>query len=424
MLTREENDLLTQTNRGTPMGDLMRRYWTPALFSEQLPEPDCAPLRVRLLGEDLVGFRDSSGRVGLLGQHCPHRGASLFFGRNEECGLRCVYHGWKFDVSGQCIEMPNEPPESNFKHKIQAAAYPCVERGGIIWTYMGPPDLKPGEPEYAFCQVPPSQRFATRHTQECNWLQALEGGQDTAHVPFLHLGDRVIDRDREGDVMEWMPKGIKFHYEPTPAEYGLLIGQKRSLDADRDSWTLTPFLMPWYKVISPLRPDGLIGYHAWVPIDDEHCMAWSIEYHPSRDITEDELEEARSYRHIHLENIPGTDTTVWNAGNDYGIDRTLQRSRRSFTGIWGVGLQDTAMQECAGPIYDRTTEHLGTSDVPLIAMRKCLLDAVRGGELLGLDPASQHAKCGSVVVPKGTPFLDAADHAGYVKREEVASAGG
>ena len=421
MLTRAENELLTKTGAGTPMGQLMRRYWTPVLFSEQLTKPDCPPLRVRLLGEDLVAFRDSNGRVGLLDRHCPHRGASLFFGRNEECGLRCVYHGWKFDIDGSCVDMPNEPPESNFKHKVGITAYPCVERGGVIWTYMGPPDLQPGFPEYDFAMAPASYRYGSRHTQDCNWLQSLEGGLDTAHVPYLHIGDRASDRHRNVDVKKEL-RQISFHYEPAPAGFGLMIGQRRALDAERDSWSVTPFLMPWYKIIIPLEEGGLTGYHAWVPIDDQHTMVWSWEYHPDRPIEDKDLEYGRSFRHIHLENIPGTDRPVWNAGNDYGIDRDLQRSGSHFSGIRGVGLQDTAMQECQGTVADRTVEHLGTSDVPLIAVRRCLLDALNvmqaGGTPLGLDPACQGARPASLVLPKGQPFAPAM--AEYVATHSVA----
>ena len=426
MLTREENDLLTRTNRGTPMGELMRRYWVPALFSHQLPEPDCPPLRVRLIGEDLVAFRDTNGQVGLLAANCPHRGASLFFGRNEGCGLRCVYHGWKFDVTGQCVDMPNAGREmleasseapaqlpgerANFAEEVQATAYPCVERGDVIWTYMGPRELQPGLPEYAFATVPGEHRYGTRHTQECNWLQSLEGGLDTAHVPFLHIGDRAFDRGKVIDVKTAM-RTIAFHYEPVPADFGLMIGQRRPLDVERCAWSSTPYLLPWYKVISQLEDDGLIGYHAWVPIDDEHTTVWSWEYHPDRPIDERDLEYSRKFLHIHLENIPGTDQPLWNASNDYGINRDLQRSGRHFTGIRGVGLQDTAMQECQGPIADRTTEHLGTSDVPLIALRRCLLDALKGMEAgatpPGLEPASQRVRPDSVVLPKSVPFASA-----------------
>jgi phthalate 4,5-dioxygenase oxygenase subunit len=355
MLTREENELLTRTERATPMGELMRRYWTPVLFSEQLPEPGCPPVPIRVMGEEFVAVRDANGQ-------------------------------------------------------IKTAAYPCVERGGAIWTYMGPPELQPGFPEYEFAMVPQSQRFGSRHTQECNWLQSLEGGLDTAHVPFLHIGDRATDRGRTIDVKTEL-RHISFHYEPVPTEFGLLIGQRRGIDAERDAWTVTPFLMPWYKIITRLQEDGLIGYHAWVPIDDENTMVWSWEYHPERPIRDGEVEFGRSWRHIHLENIPGTDTPVWNASNDYGIDRELQRSGRHFTGLRGVGLQDTAMQECQGHVADRTTEHLGTSDVPLIALRRCLLEALKrvqqGEAPPGLEPASHHAPVVNLVLPKGRAFPEA-----------------
>jgi phenylpropionate dioxygenase-like ring-hydroxylating dioxygenase large terminal subunit len=186
MLAREENELITRVGSGTPMGDTMRRYWMPALLAWELPAPDCPPVRVKLLGEDLIAFRDTSGRIGLLDEYCPHRRVSLFFGRNEECGLRCVYHGWKFDVAGHCVAMMNEPEELHFKEKIRSTAYPTVEVGGIIWAYMGPPALQPPLPNFAWTQVPETHRHVTKVIQECNWLQALEGGIDTSHAQILH----------------------------------------------------------------------------------------------------------------------------------------------------------------------------------------------------------------------------------------------
>jgi len=168
MLTREENELLTRTGPGTPMGSLMRRYWVPALFSRELPEPDCPPVQAKLMGERLVAFRDTDGRLGLLGELCPHRTASLFYGRNEECGLRCVYPGWKFDVDGNCVDMPSEPPGRGFQHKIKTTAYPCIERGGVVWTYMGPAELKPEFPSLEWAELPEQHRFVSRHIQECN----------------------------------------------------------------------------------------------------------------------------------------------------------------------------------------------------------------------------------------------------------------
>jgi phthalate 4,5-dioxygenase oxygenase subunit len=186
MTTREQNDFLTLTGPGTPMGNLMRRYWIPALLASEIPEPDCPPVRVKLLGERLIAFRDTLGRVGVMDEFCAHRGVSLWFGRNEENGLRCPYHGWKYDVTGQCIEVPSEPAESGFCGKIKLTSYACAEIGDVIWIYMGPPAQKPPLPNFEWATVSGSHRFVSKRTQECNWLQALEGGIDSVHVSFLH----------------------------------------------------------------------------------------------------------------------------------------------------------------------------------------------------------------------------------------------
>jgi len=188
MLNEQDNELLTRVGPGTPIGSLMRQFWLPALLSSELQGPDCNPVRVLLLGEQLIAFRDSNGRVGLIDNYCPHRGASMFFGRNKECGLRCVYHGWKFDVDGNCVDMPNEPPESNFKHKVKVTAYPCRERGGVVWTYMGPRTPPPPLPDLDPNMLPDGQWFVGPILSECNWLQALEGDIDTSHLGFLHYG--------------------------------------------------------------------------------------------------------------------------------------------------------------------------------------------------------------------------------------------
>ncbi len=193
MLRKEQNDLLTQTGPGTPMGRLFRSNWIPALLTEELPENDCPPVRVKLLSERLVAFRDSQGRYGLIDEFCAHRGVSLWFGRNEECGLRCPYHGWKYDVTGQCVDVPSEPEESGFAKKIKLASYPLIERGGVLWTYMGPADKQPPLPEWEFATVPRGHSFVSKRLQESNWLQAMEGGIDSSHVSFLHRGDLNSD---------------------------------------------------------------------------------------------------------------------------------------------------------------------------------------------------------------------------------------
>src|SRR5215831_14491709 len=193
MTTREQNSFLTQAGLGTPMGNLVRRYWIPALLSSEIAEPDCPPVRVKLLGERLIAFRDSGGRVGVMDRFCAHRGVSLWFARNEENGLRCPYHGWKYDVTGQCIEVPSEPVESGYCRKIKLKSYPMIERGGVLWTYMGAKEQTPLLPEWEFALVPDRQRYVSKRLQESNWLQALEGGIDSSHVSFLHRGD--LDSD-------------------------------------------------------------------------------------------------------------------------------------------------------------------------------------------------------------------------------------
>jgi len=223
------------------MGQLMRRYWVPALLPEELPEPDYAPIRVRLLGEELVAFRATDGRVGLVDAHCAHRGASLFFGRNEAQGIRCVYHGWKFDVDGRCSDMPNEPAESNFKERIRLRAYPCVERGSLIWAYMGPPDLQPALPEFEWAVVGDNQRYVSKRLQECNYLQALEGGVDLGHLSFLHR-NLELKGDRRGQELTQGDPSPKF--EAVDAPHGLMIAARRNADDDTYYWRINQWILP------------------------------------------------------------------------------------------------------------------------------------------------------------------------------------
>jgi phthalate 4,5-dioxygenase len=396
MLTREDNERLTQVGPGTLMGTLIRRYWVPALFSHQVAEPDSPPARVKLMGEKLVAFRDTEGRVGLVEEHCPHRTASLFFGRNEECGLRCVYHGWKFDVAGNCVDMPSEPAGSNFMHKVRLTAYPCLERGGLVWTYMGAPALKPGFPELEWTAVPETYRFVTRHIQECNWLQALEGGFDTSHLTFLHRGAVT-----SGNLQ------LPARYEVVPTEFGFVAGSGREDGPAHTNWTANVMLMPFHKIIAT-KP---IGVHAWVPMDDETTMNYSVEYYPDRPLTDSEMAASRDFLYIHAENIAGTDRTALNKDNDYRIDRALQRSGKSYTGITGLGMQDCGIQESMGPVANRTREHLGVSDSIIIKLRHFLLqtlqDVSNGKEPPGIVPSSYRVRSARFVLPNGDRFEDA-----------------
>jgi len=414
------------------MGDLMRRYWMPALLSSEVPERDCAPVRITLLSEELIAFRDTTGQIGLLDRHCPHRGASLFFGRNEECGLRCVYHGWKFDVEGQCVDMPNEPTESNFRNKIRTTAYPCVERGGVVWTYMGPPELQPGVPELEWSAVPAPQRFHSKRLQECNWLQAMEGGIDSSHISFLHSGQPPLRRQRAESIPADMTRNSParergYHqrdtspkFETVDTDYGMMIAARRQAEEDSYYWRITQWLFPWYTMIPPFG-DGGIGGHAWVPIDDESCWAWSFSWHPARPFEPEQVEGMRAGQGIHSVFIPGTFRPAANRGNDYLVDREKQ-TFTNFTGIDGIGTQDCAVQESMGLIYDRTREHLGSSDTAIIAARRRLLSALRDVEN-GLDPPaldadSYRVRSFSTVLPKDVPWAEGAKE-GLVARSDV-----
>ena len=396
MLSQEDNDLLTRVGPGTPMGSLMRRYWIPAVFSDRIEKPDCPPVRVRLLGESLVAFRDSLGRVGLVAESCPHRTASMFYGRNEECGLRCVYHGWKFDVNGVCVDLPSEPPGSTLQRKVSIKAYPCLERGGIVWTYMGPAELKPEFPELEWTMVPASHRHATRHIQECNWLQAFEGGFDTSHLSFLHTG-----------TVETIMTTVPSRYEVVPTDFGFVCGTGRDIPGAGDgdiSWTANVMLMPFHKIIAT-KP---MGAHVWVPVDDNHTMLYSVDYNADRPLSDEDLRMSREYHGIHTENLPGSDVAIANKSNEYQIDRLLQASGKSYTGMRGLGIQDCAIQESMGYIADRTIEHLGVSDTAIIKIRLLLLQSLKdhaeGKTPPGLSPASYRVRSSRFKAPAAMPF--------------------
>jgi phthalate 4,5-dioxygenase len=378
VLSREENELLTRVGPGTAMGNLLRRFWQPFALSSELPRADSDPVRVRLLGEDLVAFRDSSGRVGLVQNNCPHRGASLFFGRNEENGLRCVYHGWKFDADGACIDMPNEPAESDFRTKVRATAYACRELGGVVWAYLGPADDVPDPPQLEWTHVPESHRLLTKRIQFCNFLQNVEGEVDSSHVSFLH--SKVASAAAGGGIQSTLPDYMARDRAPRffvlPTDYGLLIGARRNAEDDSYYWRITQFLMPSYTMI-PVPVGYPVSFTGATPIDDERMMGFTVTWHPDRPLTSEERAQIQSWTGVHTEVDPRTFVPVRNKGNDYLIDRALQRSGRSYTGIRGIREEDLAVQESMGRIFDRTGEHLGSSDLAVIAMRRRLLEAVQ-----------------------------------------------
>jgi phenylpropionate dioxygenase-like ring-hydroxylating dioxygenase large terminal subunit len=409
MLARDENELVTRVGPDTPMGRTMRRYWIPALLARELPEPDCPPVRVRLLGEDLVAFRDTEGRVGLLDEYCPHRRASLFLGRNEECGLRCVYHGWKFDVAGRCVDMMNEPDELSFKAKVRVTAYPVTEAGGIIWAYMGPAELRPPLPHFAWTQALPSHRHVSKVIQESNWLQGLEGGIDTSHAPILHRVLRT-DSSRAGfKPKDPFVRGKAPALEVDVTDYGYRYAGIRPLGESEMHVRAYQFVLPFHQIRPSRTDDGvpLVAGHIWVPMDDEATMVYnwvaSVRDEP---LPEDERLETR------LGNGPGdVDQTTFrsrrNRANNYLQDRHVQK-HETFSGIDGINVQDRAVQESMGPIVDRSKEHLGPADRAVIQARRLLLDAVRtvqdGGTPRGIAPTYYGLRAAEAVLPRAADW--------------------
>jgi phenylpropionate dioxygenase-like ring-hydroxylating dioxygenase large terminal subunit len=405
MLSREDNERLTRVGPGTPMGVAMRRYWIPALLAWELPAPDCPPVRVRLLGEDLVAFRDTTGRIGLLDEYCPHRRASLFFGRNEACGLRCVYHGWKYDVDGRCVDMMNEPAELQFTHKIRTTAYPTVEVGGLVWAYLGPAGLEPPLPHFAWTQAPATHRHVSKVIQESNWLQGLEGGIDTSHAPILH---RTIAADsrRPG-----FTPGDPFVRSKAPTlvvdltDYGYQYASLRPLD-EADQYIRTyHFVLPFHQIRPSRLASGApsVAGHIWVPMDGASTMVYNWECSATDEPLSETDRLERRLGNGPLDVDQRTFRSHRHRQNNYLLDREVQRTE-TFTGIEGVNTQDRAVQEGMGPIVDRSREHLGPADKAIIQARRLLLEAVKtvqdGGTPRGIKLTYRALRAADGVLPR------------------------
>ena len=364
MLAKEENELLTRTNAGTPMGELIRQYWVPALLSEEIPTPDSPPARVRLLGEELVAFRDTQARIGLIGEHCAHRGTSLFFGRNEECGLRCIYHGWKYDVEGNVVDTPAEPDRSDFKTKLRHRVYPVHEAKGVIYAYLGSPEKTPLFPNYEWTQVPPENTYVTKSLLECNYLQGLEGECDSSHLSFLH---RAFTNERNQPLykIDTAPS-----YQTVDTDFGVRLIAIRNTETQHYV-RFSAFVMPVYGCVPAGRPTNeMEGYeiHTYVPADDTHCWRYDIGFRRDRAIRDDEVHRRKQIKPDY--------TRIRNAGNHYLQDRQMQKTV-NFTGIEDFLNHDACATESMGAIFDRSKEHLGVSDKAVIAVRKFLLSAVK-----------------------------------------------
>jgi phenylpropionate dioxygenase-like ring-hydroxylating dioxygenase large terminal subunit len=387
------------------MGTTMRRYWIPALLAWELPEPDCPPVRVKLLGEELVAFRDTRGKIGLLEEFCPHRRASLFFGRNEECGLRCVYHGWKFDADGRCVDMMNEPEALQFTEKIHITSYPTVEVGGLIWAYMGPPALQPPLPKFTWTQVPATHRHASKVIEECNWLQALEGGIDTSHAPILHR--RLTVNSKRPGISPANPfvRGKAPTLVVDLTDYGYQYAGLRPLDEADMHIRAYHFVMPFHQIRPSQNERGLdlVAGHIWVPMDDENTMVYNWEYSITDEPlnADDRLERRTGNGPLEVDQT--TFRSKRNKQNNYLLDRQVQKTE-TFTGIDGINTQDRGIQESMGRIVDRSKEHLGPADKAIIQARRLLLAAVKtveeGGTPRGISPTYYGLRAAEGVVPR------------------------
>ena len=409
MLDQALNEAINRVGPGTPMGDAMRRYWLPALLSLEIPEPDCAPVRVTLMGEDLLDFPDTDARVGLVQEACPHRRASLYFGRNEECGIRCVYHGWKFDVEGNCVDQMNEPRK--FNDRVKITAYPTLEMGGVIWAYMGPAEKKPAPPAFELTQVPETHRYMTKVWQECNWLQAMEGGIDTSHAPILHR--KLTDETDEPGISPNSPflQGAAPDLEVETTDYGFRYFGIRSIGEDKTFVRGYHYVMPFTQLRPSRYGKTVVDGHFWVPMDDYNVMVYNWGYSWGDDpLPEEDSALKDSGNNLQGDVDPANNfRSIRNRDNNYMLDREIQKTQ-TFTGIRGINAQDRAIQESMGPIVDRTQEFLGPADIAIVAARKLLEEAIEtvkdDGEPLGVAPTYYNIRAAQDTYAKNDNWKD------------------
>jgi phthalate 4,5-dioxygenase len=371
MLSHEKNMALTQVGPGTPMGRFMRRYWIPAAKMEELSEPGGAPTRVRLLGEPLVAFRDPAGKLGLIHEFCPHRGASLAYGRNEDGGLRCLYHGWKMAGNGQILETPPEPVHIRFPEKLCIPAYPVREAGGLLWTYMGPKELEPPFPKFPWLDLPPEKLLVVKLYQDNNYLQGLEGDLDPAHPNYLHRDFDLSDTASWSGV-GWQSMATlmsdgspEIICEETP--YLMRVGAiRKAQDPELRYVRLTEWIAPFYCYIATGPHESRL-FKAWHPIDDHSCFTFYIHFDHDRPLNVDSIYSNWGHR-----TSPPDYRTAHTLQNMHLQDRERMK-RGNFSGVSGAAIQDRAVQESMGSIMDRTQEHLGTSDKAITYYRRLLL---------------------------------------------------
>lgn len=420
MLTPEENDLLCRVENGAPMGQLMRRHWIPVCLSEEVPESDGAPVKARILGEDLVVFRDTNGRVGVMDEYCPHRRASLVLGRNEECGLRCLYHGWKMDVEGNVLEMASEPGASALKEKVKHRAYPVHEWGGWVWSYLEP--LGSGKDIPAF-EPPPlhdddavlagTRISIAKVIVPCNWAQILEGAIDSAHSSSLHSSDFVPARvaGGEANAKQWLrpstDKSPRLQVQRTPYGFRYAALRRPITNAATHEYVRTTVFVAPFSVLIP--PNNLYNVaNMNVPVDDTHTAFYFIAWgnHATTPAAEEWRQFLGQQRGIDLDE---TYRPLRNRDNRFGQDRQAMKAG-NYTGIKGFPNQDIAMWVTMGPIADRSCERLGASDQAIVEFRQQMVEAARafaaGAPAIGTGTAriAQGVCSFQAVMPKTTDW--------------------
>ena len=422
-MAKNPNEIFNRVGPGTPMGNLFRRFWLPALLAEQVAEPDGSPVRLRILSENLVAFRDTSGKVGIIDAFCRHRLAPMYFGRNEECGLRCVYHGWKWNTDGDCVDIPNIQPPANYeelKEKARIKSYPTCEKGGIIWIYMGPEDKQPPMPNFEWLNVPEDHVMVASWIHHTNFHLPMEGEIDTSHISFLHSSKPNSDSALSSPLQMANDGAPEITLNET--DYGYIYGSRRKA-GDEYYWRVTQWMLPMWSAIPGGMGDFIGNGRGWVPIDDHTTMAFCYLYRPDRPLSKEERAFAESggafpprteYGRVELRDGYVLDAydTVANKGNDFLIDREMQKNE-NYTGIWGISEQDRALIESmpwSDPkepgILDTSEEILVKSDYPIMMARRRLISLAQELEK-GAEPEAPFSEgCDVRAISIMSPIAD------------------
>jgi len=416
MLSAADNELLTRTGPATPMGAYFRHFWQPVALSAQVAERDAVPIHVTVMNQTWLCFRDSNGRVGLVSPRCPHRGADLVWGRNEECGLRCAYHGWKFDVDGKAVDLPNVEPDSALYRNVKLKAHPTREFGDIVWAWLGPGEPPAGVPELEFGLVPATHRFVTKKLQQCNWAQTMEGALDTAHFSFLHMPAPSVRSNDNPDApaderrLRWIRDDPRPKFQIVPHDCGFIIGASRAADDEDLYWRTSQFMLPAHATTPSTLPGETYFGYTFVPITDEDCWIYTYAWNPARPLTNAEREKFATGHGVIAE-VDKDYVPLRNKANGYLRDIEDMR-HRSFTGVKGVAEQDAMVQESQGAIVDRSQEILTPTDMAVVRFRSSLLEGARALRDHGIAPASAATpaaytlRSGSWIAPASTPFSE------------------